>query len=1370
MLQRRSYNRCISRMVFPSPTTRISIDLSTTCNLTTKIRRSNSHLFHNSSGTSKPVFSNINTRVNKSDTSIAIGNVTVSHSPIGSGRSDLVPKLPLRTSTSTTTRNTTLLPIGHHIPPCHLSHLKWMLQKDLVLKQDFCLLGEPELAIERRYLILLYAGLVGREVEYISLSRDTSEADLKQRKEVISSSTKSHSDLDSAHTRSAEIIYINQAPIRAAIHGRLLILDGLEKAERNVLPTLNNLLENRELPLDDGGMLISSHVYDSHNQHKANNLNSNNNIHRVHPDFRVAALGSLSPGDSATFDPPLRSRFQARLASTVNIEDMIVAASAESRGLLDAELFKDFANMIGESPNAKPLLSIHNAIQYMEQYQESVSPKVVLKAHGITTNNDDDAMIGVDDLKAPLMHKHTNKRLTTTIDKEMKGSSSDIFVVTKTIQTVHDLLIAGFDSGNRAIACVGPKGCYKSALVKETIKTCGNKATLFSLHRDMTSRDLLMVRGTDECTGNTIWKASPLVRAVENGHWVILDGIDKLRMDTLTSLAVLIEQGFVDLPDGKRLHADERFRCIALAHLPGEKNWITPEIKSMFHWIKVSPLPNNELHEILMACHPSLDHKVLKSLMNLKDELDQAVYTINGAESLLLTLRKLKHICRRAELSGIQNLGHIISTTLMISFMQERERRIIERCMSKCGINFHKTNGNHKCDELNKNLVECNRRSPKNPLLVPKPTFEMNPGQVRVMNDILEAHSAGERALLISGYQGVGKNRIADFLLSTMNCEREYLQLHRDTTIQSLLSIPSVENGLIVYHDSPLVKAAKNGRILLLDEADKAPLDVVVMLKGLIEDGQLSLPDGRILCYDAKSEANSVPIHPDFRIWTLTNPAGYPFHGNDLAREMADVFSCHIVPPIDTESHKQILLSYGPKVHNDIIDLIVQIWEDLRIAHTHGLIVYPFSVRESVNVVKHLNQYPEDGIQDAVENVIAFDRLDVTLTNQLKEIFGKHGVCLFYKNSSSVSRSEVHTMDMISTPKTRSDYPKFGKVDPNNSPHVGGNTWAGGTGGSDTAGLGGRGGPFRLDAGHPVHQISEEMKAEVSAESQRRAKQMAKDALEQKLRELDMGKLEWRKYEELRNQVTVQIQQLRNHLKDLRKRSKERVWLKRQNNGELDDSRLVDALTGEKDVFKRRGNFEDVNVNSSRSSDPLTLKLIVDISASMYRFNGYDGRLQRLLEASLMIMESLRDDPRFKLYLIGHSGTSEKIPLVNPDTILDEATQLKVLECMVANTQYTYAGDNTVEAIHSAVKESSKDDLILVISDANLKRYQISPDDLAPLQSQDVNSYLILIGSLGDEAHELAKAIPNERAQVCFNSSELPLIIKRIVTQHFKNT
>ncbi len=64
--------------------------------------------------------------------------------------------------------------------------------------------------------MLLYASLLGREVEWVSISRDTSEADLKQRKEFSNDRT----------------MYVNQAPVRAALNGSLLILEGLEKAER----------------------------------------------------------------------------------------------------------------------------------------------------------------------------------------------------------------------------------------------------------------------------------------------------------------------------------------------------------------------------------------------------------------------------------------------------------------------------------------------------------------------------------------------------------------------------------------------------------------------------------------------------------------------------------------------------------------------------------------------------------------------------------------------------------------------------------------------------------------------------------------------------------------------------------------------------------------------------------------------------------------------------------------------------------------------------------------------------------------------------------------------------------------------------------
>ena len=101
---------------------------------------------------------------------------------------------------------------------------------------------------------------------------------------------------------------------------------------------------------------------------------------------------------------------------------------------------------------------------------------------------------------------------------------------------------------------------------------------------------------------------------------------------------------------------------------------------------------------------------------------------------------------------------------------------------------------------------------------------------------------------------------------------------------------------------------------------------------------------------------------------------------------------------------------------------------------------------------------------------------------------------------------------------------------------------------------------------------------------------------------------------------------------------------------------------------------------------------------------------------------------------------------------------------MVAHTQYTFAGDRTLEAIESAVRDASEGDLVLIISDANLRRYRIAPEDVSDLlRRKDVHAHLVLIGSMGEEAHRLANAIPNQRAQVCLDSEELPLIIKSIV-------
>ncbi|XP_002741241.2 von Willebrand factor A domain-containing protein 8-like, partial [Saccoglossus kowalevskii] len=128
-------------------------------------------------------------------------------------------------------------------PQTLMRHLRWIMQKDL-LGQDVFLIGPP--GPFRREIVMQYAELTKREVEYIALTRDTTETDLKQRREILSSTA----------------YYIDQCAVRAATNGHILVIDGIEKTERNVLPVINNLLENREMQLEDGRFLMAADRYD----------------------------------------------------------------------------------------------------------------------------------------------------------------------------------------------------------------------------------------------------------------------------------------------------------------------------------------------------------------------------------------------------------------------------------------------------------------------------------------------------------------------------------------------------------------------------------------------------------------------------------------------------------------------------------------------------------------------------------------------------------------------------------------------------------------------------------------------------------------------------------------------------------------------------------------------------------------------------------------------------------------------------------------------------------------------------------------------------------------------------------------------------
>ena len=171
------------------------------------------------------------------------------------------------------------------------------------------------------------------------------------------------------------------------------------------------------------------------------------------------------------------------------------------------------------------------------------------------------------------------------------------------------------------------------------------------------------------------------------------------------------------------------------------------------------------------------------------------------------------------------------------------------------------------------------------------------------------------------------------------------------------------------------------------------------MLKSLVEDGEMRLADGRRLLsadrYEqeigADEDENVICIHPDFRLWVLANRPGGPFLGNDFFRAIGDVFSSHIISNPDTDSEMELLRCYGPSVDEDILRKLVDCFAELRRMVDTATLTYPYSTREAVSIVKHLEKYPADGVVETIENVLGFD-WDRTVRKTVTGVFQRHGI------------------------------------------------------------------------------------------------------------------------------------------------------------------------------------------------------------------------------------------------------------------------------------------------------------------------------------------------------------------------------------------
>uniref|UniRef100_A0AAG5DY10 von Willebrand factor A domain-containing protein 8 n=1 Tax=Anopheles atroparvus TaxID=41427 RepID=A0AAG5DY10_ANOAO len=1350
-------------------------------------------------------------------------------------------------------QNPELVPTGYvhvsetgeaQLSQTRLHHLRWMLQKEN-LGQDMILLGRP--GGLRRRIVMQYSELTRREVEYILLNRDTTESDLKQRREI----------LDGTAT------YHNQSAVRAATEGRILLIEGVEKTERNVLPILNNLLENREMHLEDGRFMIAAKNYDALLERYDRAQLDQWGLVRVSEKFRVIALGLPVPRyRGSPLDPPLRSRFQARDIADLPYVEVLTEAKALANGSGRPEVLTKLVSFgFGIQTASSPLpdfpidnlryaglLLRHNGeltepelLRRLYPYQAFLEKEGISLVHSLMESLaiSREVVAPRSELGAVRVSSAHEGQLEVELRRPHDGTTVHFRLAqgqpSASTTKRQPYVPTGYQSGLLAdllqtvavgdVCLIGPKGCGKTILAEQLCAALGGqRMETMVLYQDMTARDLLQKR-TTRLNGDTVWQDSPLLLAALHGHAIVLDGVHRLHHSTLALLHRLVHDRELQLYDGRRLMAHERFdrlrateqpgvdlaargllrihpafRIIALAE-PHQRGvggagtatpsgaWISAETLSLFLFHEVRGLSESEERRVLDALYGPLDG-TMEQILQLAHHLRASPDDVQQALAGNLSTRQLLRIARRLKQyggAGRQSAAELVHATFMSKFMPSVARGVLEsavrRCLQDGGRTRDALDRQPVTVELTDETVRIGgtsvaRYRTEAVSKVPDIVFYDVPQHLRLMERLLQDFLLGEHLLLV-GNQGVGKNKIVDRLLQLMNRPREYIQLHRDTTVQSLTLQATVRDGRIEYEDSPLVKAVRAGHVLVVDEADKAPIHVTCILKTLVEAGEMLLSDGRKICppgpiATTEAAASLIPTHPDFRLIVLANRPGFPFLGNDFFAALGDLFACHAVDNPSPESEQFLLRQYGPRVPPATIRQLVDAFAELRDMADAGTLHYPYSTREVVAIVRHLERFPDDPLAELIGNVLDYDRYTPETLDQVTAVLLKHGlpVGAYAEGVEAVAalrRQRELQLTVRSTSGKEVAGPKHGRVDPNNEPHVGGNTWAGGTGGRDTAGLGGKGGPYRLDAGHKVHQLSDAEKDGVPEEVKRAAREMNRRAFEEKLREIRMSAYEHGVYEQYAEPVRRQVQQLRVTLQALQARARERQWQRHRTAGELDDTKLVEGLTGERAIYKQRAEQEpEPGVPQQK---PKRLRLLVDVSGSMYRFNGYDGRLDRQLEATTMVMEAFDGfEGKIRYDVVGHSGEAVAVPFVSENAPpRDPKRRLETLKMMHAHAQFCWSGDHTLAATERAVDELAREDcdeaIVVVLSDANLARYGITPRALnAALvrQAPRVQAYVIFIGSLGDEARVIADTMAAGKAFVCMDLDQLPQIMRQI--------
>jgi midasin len=605
--------------------------------------------------------------------------------------------------------------------------------------------------------------------------------------------------------------------VKAVRNGDWVLLDEINLASPDTLEALVDLLGGGP----DGAPSVL--------------LTETGNVERVvaHPNFRVfAAMNPATDVGKKDLPPGIRSRFtelyvespDSDIKSLRNIVEKYLGGDTIDPAIVKlaldvTNLYLDIqrlarSNMLVDGADQKPHFSLRTLTRTLS-YARDIAPLCTLRRalyEGFHMSFLTFLGKPSEELVAPLITKHlfsqkgsTKAELGRPLQQPADGRNyvrlghywlrqgsytieeQSHYIITPFVQRNLNNLIRASSTRRYPVLIQGPTSSGKTSMIEYLAKQSGNKFVRINNHEHTDLQEYLgsYISGTD---GKLVFQEGILVKALREGHWIVLDELNLAPTDVLEALNRLLDDNReLLIPETQEIvRPHEDFMLFATqnpAGLYGGRKVLSRAFRNRFLELHFDDIPVEELTEILHR-RTMIPESWCKRIVKVYQELS----TLRQENRLFeqksfATLRDLfRWAQRKAEtIQDIANNGYML---LAERVRKEEERqavkKVIEDVMSKNGPRV----------QIDEEKLYSENLSPEIKLSQEKAGNDQNAVWTRAMRRlfVLVANAIrNNEPVLLVGETGCGKTTVCQMLADAFSKQLHIVNAHQNTETGDLI-------------------------------------------------------------------------------------------------------------------------------------------------------------------------------------------------------------------------------------------------------------------------------------------------------------------------------------------------------------------------------------------------------------------------------------------------------------------------------------------------------------------------------------------------------------------------------------------------------